>query len=281
MKNFLGMISNLWLTTSSKRIARWRGKLLSYAARVILIITCLASIPVCLLFFLKFPKWTLELINIPMANCMWNDFEGHKKIYLADWKLICKKKEFGGLGIPDLGNVNLCLLSSWVKRYLKDEGKLWRTLVDSKYDTGNPSIFCSKTTGSSQFWKRVMWAVHSLKFRYRWKIGDGTQVRLWEDTWFGTSPLAVQFFKIYEICNEQGRTVKQVWDGSNLRLPFRRNFSVRWKRFNGLAIWAERVYSCSSHYDVINFGGVKPECVPAVWKLYVPPRVYMTTSFGF
>jgi hypothetical protein len=40
-----------------KRIASWRGKLLSYAARVILIKTCLASIPVYLLSFFKFPKW--------------------------------------------------------------------------------------------------------------------------------------------------------------------------------------------------------------------------------
>jgi hypothetical protein len=34
-----------------KRIAGWRGKLLSYADRVLLIRTCLASIPVYLLFF--------------------------------------------------------------------------------------------------------------------------------------------------------------------------------------------------------------------------------------
>jgi hypothetical protein len=36
-----------------KRIAGWRGKLLSYAARVLLIKTCLASIPIYL-FFLNF-----------------------------------------------------------------------------------------------------------------------------------------------------------------------------------------------------------------------------------
>jgi hypothetical protein len=39
------------------KISGWRGKLLSYAARVTLIQTCIASIPVYLLSFLKFPKW--------------------------------------------------------------------------------------------------------------------------------------------------------------------------------------------------------------------------------
>jgi hypothetical protein len=30
----------------------------------------------------------------------------------------------GGLGIPDLKDLNLCLLGSWLKRYIKDEGKV-------------------------------------------------------------------------------------------------------------------------------------------------------------
>jgi hypothetical protein len=108
-----------------KRIAGWRGKLLSYAARLLLIRTCLASIPVYLFSFLKFPKWALDLINSQMANCLWNDFEGHRKLHLANWGLICRRKEFGGLDIPDLANVNLCLLASWIKRYSQDDGKLY------------------------------------------------------------------------------------------------------------------------------------------------------------
>lgn len=43
-----------------KRVAGWRGKLLSMAARALLIKTCLASIPIYLLSFIKFPKWQLS-----------------------------------------------------------------------------------------------------------------------------------------------------------------------------------------------------------------------------
>jgi hypothetical protein len=42
-----------------KRIARWRGQLLSVASRALLIKTCLSSIPVYLLSFLKVPKWAI------------------------------------------------------------------------------------------------------------------------------------------------------------------------------------------------------------------------------
>ena len=53
-----------------KRIAGWRGKLLSYKGRLILIKSCLASIPVYLLSFFKFPKWALDMINSQMTNCL-------------------------------------------------------------------------------------------------------------------------------------------------------------------------------------------------------------------
>jgi hypothetical protein len=116
-----------------KIIAGWRGKFLSYAARVALIKACLASIPVYLLSFFKFPKWALDLINSEMENCLGKEFEGHRKLHIANWHLVCMKKEYGGLGIPNLRNVNLYLLGSWIKRYISDEDKIWRKIVDKKY----------------------------------------------------------------------------------------------------------------------------------------------------
>jgi hypothetical protein len=58
-----------------KRITGWRGKLLSSAAKKILIQAYLASIPIYLLSFFKLPKWALHLIYSQMANFMWNDEE--------------------------------------------------------------------------------------------------------------------------------------------------------------------------------------------------------------
>jgi hypothetical protein len=39
-----------------------------------------------------------------------------------------------------------------------------------------------------------MWAVNSVKFGFRWIVGDGSKIKFWEDTWFGTSPLSAQFW---------------------------------------------------------------------------------------
>jgi hypothetical protein len=59
-----------------------------------------------------------------MANGLWNDFDAHGKLNLANWRLVCTNKEFGGLGILDLANVNICLLGYWIKRHSRDDGKL-------------------------------------------------------------------------------------------------------------------------------------------------------------
>ena len=136
-----------------RRIAGWRGKLLSLAGRIVLIKTCLASIPVYLMSFFKFPKWALDIINSHMANCLWDDYEGHGKIHLVNWKLMNMCKEDGGLGIPDLKFFNLSLLGSWVKRYIVGDGKMWQEIIRQKYVRDATNIFSLPQSQMSPFWR--------------------------------------------------------------------------------------------------------------------------------
>jgi hypothetical protein len=140
-----------------KRIAGWRGKLLTHAGRMVLIKTCIASIPVYLLSFFKFPRWVVDLINSHMANYFWDNYEGHTKLHLANWHMICMEKEYGGLAIPQIRDLNLSLLGFWVRRYVQEEYKLWRSIVDRKYcRKGN--IFRSDKNHASPFWKGIILA---------------------------------------------------------------------------------------------------------------------------
>jgi hypothetical protein len=109
-----------------KKAAGWRGRLLNHAARLELVRSVLASIPLYLLSAIKFPKWAITLINSQMAHCLWEDYKGHHRYHLANWGLVSQKKEFGGLGIPSLADMNMCLLASSVKRYHLNDNKLWK-----------------------------------------------------------------------------------------------------------------------------------------------------------
>ena len=89
-------------------------------------------------------------------------------------------------------------------------------------------------------------------------------------------------------------TVAEVLDGEVLKCTFRRWFSPRllraWEEIIQLAsticftgdedsvIWqyiSNGVYSTQSLYRIVNFRGVTPVYTPAVWSLYVPPRIHV------
>jgi hypothetical protein len=172
------------------RLFGWRGKLLSSVAKRELVRSVLASIPIYLPSSFKFLKWDLKLINTQLANCLWNDEEGNNKIHLANWPSVCMRIFFGGLGIPNLQDLNICLLGSWVKRYVQGERTLWRKVIDSKYNTRNPNILCCHDAHPSTFWKGVMGAAEAVRFGYKWKTENGRSFRFREDIWFGNTNLA-------------------------------------------------------------------------------------------
>jgi hypothetical protein len=86
--------------------------------------------------------------------------------------------------------------------------------------------------------------------------------------------------------------VADLWDGTDLKCTFRRGFDMRlmnlWLEIVQLAltitfsededalVWqfsSNGVYSLQSLYKIINFRGILPVRVPAVWHVKVPPRV--------
>jgi hypothetical protein len=72
-------------------------------------------------------------------------------------------KDYGGLDLPNLRDLNISLLASWLKRYKVDKEKFWKELIDYKYDTTNPNNFMSSTVGASSFFKGLMWAAQAAK----------------------------------------------------------------------------------------------------------------------
>jgi hypothetical protein len=77
---------------------------------------------------IKFPRWAIDMIN-SHGRFLWNNNEDHHKYHLAHWQLVAQQKELGELGIPDLRNLNLSSLSSWIFRYGLNENAIWHKLL--------------------------------------------------------------------------------------------------------------------------------------------------------
>jgi hypothetical protein len=174
-----------------KRISGWKGRLLSYEARLTLLKAYLSSIPIYLMSIIKFSKWAIKAINTQMANFFWDDQEDKHKYHLSNLQSLCQTKDEGGMGVPNLRNLNLCLLASWVHRYYADNGKIWKRVIDAKYQYRSPNLFCAGSREASPFWKGVLCATSAAKMSYRWHVGDDTKIRFCEDHWFGSCSLAI------------------------------------------------------------------------------------------
>jgi hypothetical protein len=114
-----------------------------------------------------------------------------------------------------------------------------------------------------------MWVVHAAKMGHRWCVGDGRRMRFWEDHWFGSCSLAIQYWDIYTIVNKQGCTLADAWDGTSLKFTFRRTVgrrvmdqwlellqvvsSVRFNDETDTLIWK---YNSTGRYSVQSLYGV-------------------------
>jgi hypothetical protein len=137
-----------------------------------------------------------------------------------------------------------------------------------------------------------MWAATAARIGYNWKIGNGKKVQFWEDQWFGNCSLAIQYWDVYILANEQNISVADAWDGVQLKISFRRCFShelmIKWYEILEIAksiqftqepdalIWkftSSGQFNIKSMYAFINFRGVQTIDVHAVWKVKVPPKI--------
>jgi hypothetical protein len=130
------------------------------------------------------------------------------------------------------------------------------------------------------------------------EIGNGRRVRFWEHLSFGTCSLAIQYWEIYSIINELGKSVSGAWDGHHLKFTFRRTVDSRtmalWYEILQIAsdiqfrdeedaiIWqfaSSGKYSVQTIYVVINDTGIKQVYTPVMWKIYVPPILHIFCGF--
>jgi hypothetical protein len=68
----------------------------------------------------------------------------------------------------------------------------------------------------------VLWVARVAKLGYRCKAGKGGKIKFWEDLWIGSTSLAIQYWELYCIVNEQNRSIVELWDGENFKCTFRR-----------------------------------------------------------
>ena len=108
---------------------------LSLGRRITLIQSCLSHIPSYFLSIFKVPISIALRIEKLQKDFFWSGFGEGKRDHLVNWDMVCKAKEFSGLGFGKISLRNQALLGKWLWRYPKEGFALWHQVILSIYGT--------------------------------------------------------------------------------------------------------------------------------------------------
>jgi hypothetical protein len=173
-----------------KRLSCWKGKMLSYGGRLILVNSVLSSLTLFMLSFYEIPKGILHKLDFYRSRLFWQGDNHKKKYRLTKWNIICRPKDQGGLGILDLGKQNTSLLSKWLFRLINGDGARQK-LLRNKYLREKSITQVHKKSGDSQFWTGLMSTKDQFLRLGNFRLQSGNQTRFWEDKWIGANSFQV------------------------------------------------------------------------------------------
>ncbi|XP_023746183.1 uncharacterized protein LOC111894340 [Lactuca sativa] len=173
-----------------KRVNDWKNKSLSYAGRLQLISVVLASLPVYWASVVLLPKGIIKEVEKIMRNFLWNSGQNCKGVAKVSWNKICKPKIYGGLGLKNLKDWNIALLSSRVWKLISGQNSLWVKWVNFYLLEGRSFWDVGSKDKMSWSWRNLLKIRPFLRDFFYSQIGNGEKTFMWFDNWHQLGPLS-------------------------------------------------------------------------------------------
>jgi hypothetical protein len=138
------------LAFAPQKVDKKLGSGFNALASSVLINSCLDSIANYAMGFYLFDEGNHHKMGMSRARFFWEGVGEKRKYHMVKWEVLCKPKEFGGMGFSDTRIRNICLLSKWIFRLENDSQDLSCQILRKKY-MGDKGFFMSDCKGS-QFW---------------------------------------------------------------------------------------------------------------------------------
>ncbi|XP_026438275.1 uncharacterized protein LOC113336817 [Papaver somniferum] len=176
------------------RLAGWKSTL-STAGKVTMIKTITSTSNIYQMNCFKLLKGTCKEINNIQRNFFWNkDQDKPKGLFYIAWDAVNKPKGLGGLGFKNMEYFNLAMISKIAWRLIEEPHSLWTsTMKASHFPNKEVIIMETKPKNTdSWIWKGILEGITCIQKYYIWKIGDGTNIHIWEDRWIEDLPDILQ-----------------------------------------------------------------------------------------
>ncbi|XP_060190609.1 uncharacterized protein LOC132619859 [Lycium barbarum] len=184
----------------------WKGKLLSYRGKAVLITSVLQSIPIHVLSAIRPPKCVTKELHRIFARFFWNTKEEGRCRHWAAWLNMCIPKHERGLGFRSIHDISKALCAKlWWK--FRTTSSLWANFVWNKYCKKQiPQVVQWK--GGSQVWKIMLEARESIEQEIWWEPNIGSS-NIWFDNWTKLGALSYVVPQSWQI-NEHAEDVSEL-----------------------------------------------------------------------
>jgi hypothetical protein len=170
----------------------WKTKFLSQAGKEILLKAVVQAIPTYSMSVFQLPISLCKDINGMMQKFWWGHKENVSKIHWMSWEKMGMSKAQGGMGFRDLVSFNKALLAKQCWRLLQSPNSLAASIIKAKYYPHSTILEAKLGNRPSFAWRSLFSASDLLKNGLIWRVGDGKDIRVWQDRWLPT-PISFLF----------------------------------------------------------------------------------------
>ncbi|CAL1394093.1 unnamed protein product [Linum trigynum] len=170
-----------------KKIKHWKGKMLSVAAKEVLIKSVAQAQATYTMSVFQVPDGVIDELRKAISSFWWGQQKEERRITWKAWKKLCKPKEEGGLDFRDLKTFNLALLGKQIWNLLQNPTSLAARVLKAKYYPNSDVLQARVGYNPSFTWRSLMAAQTMVKEGLRWIIGDGRLTNIWQDRWLANA----------------------------------------------------------------------------------------------
>jgi hypothetical protein len=209
------------LTCRLERRLACSSSFLSQGARLQLINSALASMPLHFLCSLKLQEGFTSQLDRILRQCLWRDKLDEHKPSLAAWDMICRPKQCGGLGVINFQKQNAALLLKFLDKFYNRRDIPWVNLIwEAHYSDKIPHT--EKLCGSF-WWCDVVRLVDNFRGVAVVKHGKGDTFLFWSDNWVlvgDSKPMRSRFPRLFSYALDENIVASQVFNAENLTSLF-------------------------------------------------------------
>ncbi|XP_021740814.1 uncharacterized protein LOC110707087 [Chenopodium quinoa] len=173
----------------SSRLTAFAPLHISPSGKLVIINSVLVAFLNHVLSVFKIPASITDKINNLLVRFWWRTSVHSKGLAFAPPSLLFTPKGMGGLGIRHLGVFNSSLLARQSWRILQNPQFLLSRVLKAKY----PSLFSIRSSErlprSSWGCKSILEGFNILRSGLGWKVGNGSQIRILQDSWVPGVPV--------------------------------------------------------------------------------------------